>query len=75
MDSKPEYDEWYAPIDPFAVMLIGAATVIFTGVVVKFARYARSHPHDLFMSARAVLALAGFYLLGLVIYHGHQRLV
>jgi hypothetical protein len=75
MDSKPEYDEWYAPIDPFAVMLIGAVTVIFTGVVVKFARHVRSHPYDAVMFIGAVLPLVCFYLLGLVVYHGYQRFV
>lgn len=74
MDSKPEYNSWYAPIDPFAVMVIGAGTVIFVGVVVEFIRYVRTNLHDTAMFIGALFVLAGFYVLGLVVYHGYHRL-
>jgi len=75
MDSKPEYDEWYVPMDPFGILIIGVATIFAVGILTAIAHAFVTEPKGLIpiftLSAFAVVC----YGVGLAVYHGYQRFV
>lgn len=74
MDSKPNYDTWYAPIDPIKIGCLGLFLVVVTWMVVSVARYIINNPSLLVKATYGVGILVGVYVLGLVAFHIIERI-
>ena len=75
MDSKPEYDSWYAPIHPIVIHIFGAILLGILAFLYKFLTEMIANPQSVIPLVGMLLVFCLCYIIGLVSYHVGVRIL